>query len=212
MEPDQRRAAILGTAGEEFSRRPFSAVSVADLAAAAGVSAPLIVFYFGSKKQLYLEVVRQAADAIAAGLRDVPGPASLERLETSVEFYAAFAQRNRAGFLTLLRGSQDEGQPEVRAIVEELRDTVLSQILADVAAAGVGIDPETPDTAMAVRSYLGYVDTAVTHWLSLPPPEQEQITAARIAQLAVGAFTGSLGVLSAARPPDSPVPAGPADS
>jgi AcrR family transcriptional regulator len=195
MEPDERRAAILEKSRELFGRHPFAAVSVADLATAAGVSAPLVVFYFGSKQKLYLEIVREAATAIGAGLEEVPGPPSLQRLELAAEFYAAYAHRNQAAFLTLLRGSQDEGQPEARMIADELRDTVLARILADLGAAGVGIDPEAPETALAVRSYLGYVDTAVTHWLALPAENQGAITSARIAQFAVGAFTGSLKVL-----------------
>ena len=80
MVPDQRRATILRAAGDLFSRHPYADVSVADIAAEAAVSPPLIVFHFGTKKALYLAILATAADAIRAGLADLAGPPSLDRL------------------------------------------------------------------------------------------------------------------------------------
>ncbi|HEY4701668.1 MAG TPA: helix-turn-helix domain-containing protein, partial [Streptosporangiaceae bacterium] len=88
MVPDQRRAAILRAAGDLFSQHPYADVSVADIAAAAAVSPPLIVFHFGTKKALYLAILAAAADAIRAGLADLAGPPSLDRLRAGVRFYA----------------------------------------------------------------------------------------------------------------------------
>ena len=97
MVPDERRAVILRAAGDLFSQRSYADVSVADIAAAAGVSPPLIVFHFGRKRSLYLAVLAAAAAAIRAGLDDLPGPPSLDRLRAGVRFYAGYARTHGPG-------------------------------------------------------------------------------------------------------------------
>ena len=215
MVPDERRPLILRAARDLFSQRPYADVSVADIARAAGVSPPLIVFHYGSKRSLYLAVLDAAAGAIRAGLRELPGPPSLDRLRAGVVFYAEYARTHRTGFLSLLRGGQDVA--EAAALVEEFRDELAGQIHADLTAPrrvpadpsgpGAAATPATPAdpgtaggaaaavgalTMLAVRGYLGYVDAVIVHWLALPEDERDPVTPAMIAGLAAGAFTGAL--------------------
>jgi AcrR family transcriptional regulator len=199
MVPDQRRATILRAAGDLFSRHPYAEVSVADIAAAAAVSPPLIVFHFGTKKALYLAILAAAADAIRAGLADLAGPPSLDRLRAGVRFYADYALAHRAGFLSLLRGGQESA--DAAAMVESVRADIAAQIQADLAAAGPALAALAgrPLTPVAVRAQLGYVDAAVVHWLALPAEQQAQLTSAMLADLAAGAFTGTLAVLADSR-------------
>jgi AcrR family transcriptional regulator len=217
MVPDERRALILRAARDLFSQWPYAEVSVADIAQAAGVSPPLIVFHYGSKRSLYLALLQAAADAIRAGLNELPGPPSLDRLRAGVRFYAGYARDHRAGFLSLLRGGQ--GMAEAAALVEAFRDELAGQILADLSTAGqtpADADPagQTPADAgpggphpgsagpggtgpltfLAVRGHLGYVDAMVVHWLALPRDDRNRITPAMIADVAAGAFTGALTV------------------
>jgi AcrR family transcriptional regulator len=193
MVPDQRRATILRAAGDLFSRHPYADVSVADIAAAAAVSPPLIVFHFGTKRALYLAILATAADAIRAGLADLAGPPSLDRLRAGVRFYADYALAHRAGFLSLLRGGQESA--EAAAIVESVRADIASWIQADLAAARPAL-AASPLTPVAVRAHLGYVDAAVVHWLALPADQRAQLTPAMLADLTAGAFTGALSVLA----------------
>ena len=148
MVPDERRPLILRAARDLFSQRPYADVSVADIARAAGVSPPLIVFHYGSKRSLYLAVLGAAAGAIRVGLRELPGPPSLDRLRAGVVFYAEYARTHRAGFLSLLRGGQDVA--EAAALVEEFRDELAGQIHADLTAPRrVPADPSGPGAAAA---------------------------------------------------------------
>lgn len=59
LEHDERRQQILAAARRLFCDRPYSEVSMADLASAAGVTRGLLHHYFGAKRYLYLEVTRQ---------------------------------------------------------------------------------------------------------------------------------------------------------
>jgi AcrR family transcriptional regulator len=193
MVPDQRRATILRAAGELFSQHPYAGVSVADIAAAAGVSPPLIVFHFGTKKTLYLAILATAADAIRTGLASLDGPPSIDRLRAGVRFYAGYAHAHRAGFLSLVRGGQESA--EAAAIVESVRTSIAAQIQADLAAARPAL-AASPLTPVAVRAHLGYVDAAIIHWLGLPDDERANVSPAMLADLTVGAFTGALAVIA----------------
>lgn len=191
MVPDQRRATILRAAGDLFSQRPYADVSVADIAAAARVSPPLIVFHFGTKKALYLAILATAADTIRAGLAALPGPSSIDRLRAGVRFYAEYAHAHRAGFLSLLRSGQES--PEAAAIVESLRTGIATQIEADLSTPG---RPASPLTPIAVRAHLGYVDAAIQHWLTQPTAQRSQVTPSMLADLAAAAFTATLAALT----------------
>ncbi len=235
MEPDERRALIMRAARDLFSQRPYADVSVADIAQAAGVSPPLIVFHYGSKRSLYLAVLGAAAGAIRAGLHELPGPPSLDRLRAGVVFYAEYARTHRAGFLSLLRGGQNVA--EAAALVEAFRDELAGQIHADLtalrriradpgAAAGDEVTAAgdevtmardevtmagdqavaTALTMLAVRGYLGYVDAVIVHWLALPGDERDRVTPAMIAGIAAGAFTGGLAAVPPAAVPPAAVP------
>ncbi|MGO1948563.1 MAG: TetR family transcriptional regulator [Mycobacteriaceae bacterium] len=50
---DETRSRILTCARTAFNQRPYSEVSLKDIAVDVGVSAPLIIKYFGSKEHLY---------------------------------------------------------------------------------------------------------------------------------------------------------------
>lgn len=54
---EQTRRLILDAAGVAFATRPYREITLKDIAEDAGVSAPLIIKYFGSKEQLYDELV-----------------------------------------------------------------------------------------------------------------------------------------------------------
>ena len=199
MAPEDRRAEIQRVSSDVFSQQSYAAVSIADIARAAGVSAPLIVFYFGSKRSLYLKIIQAAIDDIAAGLRGLPGPPSPERLHASVLFYAEYARTHRAGFLSLLRGGVDAALPEAVVMIEALRAEITTWIMSDLAAVGhasASDDAVPTRTQIAVRGYLGYVDSAIAHWLSLPEDERSRVDDEEIARLAVGAFTGGLNAIT----------------
>ncbi|MEE2030833.1 TetR/AcrR family transcriptional regulator [Rhodococcus chondri] len=70
-EPEKRRRTseetrhlILDAAGLAFATRPYREITLKDIAEDAGVSAPLIIKYFGSKEQLYDELVDFKASAL----------------------------------------------------------------------------------------------------------------------------------------------------
>ena len=79
-------AAIFAAAADEFSERGFEAGGVDRIAAKARVNKAMLYYHFGSKRALYIEVLRDMFRAVGARVRaiaDGPGTAA-EKLETWV--------------------------------------------------------------------------------------------------------------------------------
>ncbi len=56
---DERRLRILAASQRVFASRPYDEIAIDDLAAEAGMSKGLLYHYFPSKRDLYLETLRQ---------------------------------------------------------------------------------------------------------------------------------------------------------
>ena len=63
---DQRRAQLLDAANEVFTTRGYHAAAMDEIAAAAGISKPVLYQHFDSKLDLYLALLDRACDALVA--------------------------------------------------------------------------------------------------------------------------------------------------
>lgn len=62
MGVEERKQQLIGVALELFSSRSPDEVSIDEIAAAAGISRPLVYHYFPGKQSLYEAALRRAAD------------------------------------------------------------------------------------------------------------------------------------------------------
>jgi AcrR family transcriptional regulator len=139
LEYDDRRQQILAAARRLFCQRPYSEVSMADLGEAAGVARGLLHHYFGSKRELYLEVVRGLVRVPAMPLP--PEATALDPDEVwklSVEGWMRLMETNRELWLT------------ARRVIEALG--------LDAAAA-------PPELLALVRGYGGLAQEITREWL-----------------------------------------------
>jgi len=60
------RERLLGAASRLFATKGYSATTVREIVDAAGVTKPVLYYYFGSKEGLYLELMGQAIDYVQA--------------------------------------------------------------------------------------------------------------------------------------------------
>ncbi|MDQ2697298.1 MAG: TetR family transcriptional regulator [Actinomycetota bacterium] len=102
------KAGIADAATRLFGQHGYAGTSVRDIASGAGVDPALVIRYFGSKEQLFLEVMRLETMHL-----DVHNPLEDGPVETlGVRFLEALLAAddgNRGAFLALLRAS-DDGQ------------------------------------------------------------------------------------------------------
>src|SRR5438874_6248374 len=103
LEHDERRRQILACARRLFSERNYASVSTSQIAREAGVARGLLHHYFGTKRDLYLEVVRSL-------MRTPSNPVPLQNpgrgLETiidqGVERWLTMLERNRGTWLAAI--------------------------------------------------------------------------------------------------------------
>ncbi|MEU9447907.1 TetR/AcrR family transcriptional regulator [Streptomyces sp. NPDC048277] len=90
------RESLLDAAYAALARRPWAAVRMVDVAAAAGVSRQTLYNEFGSKEGLARALVRREADGYLAGVERALGSHTevRERLTATAEWMAAAARDN----------------------------------------------------------------------------------------------------------------------
>jgi AcrR family transcriptional regulator len=76
------RDRLLQAAVDLFAEKGYAATSVREIVAAAGVTKPVLYYYFQSKEGLYLEIMNRASSGLQANLESIadPGASVWERL------------------------------------------------------------------------------------------------------------------------------------
>ncbi len=173
LEAGERREQILNCAIRLFGERPYAAVSTTELATEAGVTRGLIHHYFGTKRGLYLDVVRAMVlvpdpfDAVAA-----TGSLST-RVERSVDWFLDSVGTHRKTFVAVTGAEGVGGDPEIERILAEADDIAAQKVLTIV-----GVD--SPASANGreraiVRAYGGMVKAAVREWVREGTLNREEV-------------------------------------
>src|SRR5205807_7623505 len=104
LEYDERRAQILKSARRLFAERPYDAISTTDIARGAGVTRGLLYHYFPRKRDIYLEVVREAAEALPAVMQPRHGMSRRAAAAANIEDFLDFVEHNREVWLATING------------------------------------------------------------------------------------------------------------
>lgn len=173
LDRDERRRQILATARRLFSERGYSAVSTTEIAAEAGVARGLINHYFGTKRTLYVEVVREMVSFRSQPVPEyVDGATPQERLDESIDGWLEMVARNREAWLAAI-GAEGLGRdPEIEAVLDRAREEATARIIAVL---GLGPAAEAPSELHAVlRAYGGMAEAATREWLERDRWSREQ--------------------------------------
>ena len=102
----------LGAAHELFAERGYAAVTMDEIAAAVGVTKPLLYNYFGNKERLYIACMERAGDALTATVAEAVAASASpgDALGAGVHAFFAFLDSDRAAWAVLF----DETLPNQR--------------------------------------------------------------------------------------------------
>ncbi|HET7742970.1 MAG TPA: TetR/AcrR family transcriptional regulator [Mycobacterium sp.] len=91
----EQRALILAKAAEVFSIRGFNGTSITDIANHLGISQSNIYYYFATKEEIFLELVRQSTEFNVNGAEAVAAKQdpAIDRISEVVELLATSYQR-----------------------------------------------------------------------------------------------------------------------
>ncbi|MFC6886183.1 TetR/AcrR family transcriptional regulator [Actinomadura yumaensis] len=171
LSPDERRDQILGVARRMFTELPYADVSTAAIARDAGVQRGLIHYYFGTKRELFLQVVRGLTDEAAVRVPPPDADAPLaETVELCVDLFLDTAEANATTWFAAVDAEGFGQDAELLRIVNRTRDLTVESLLTVLRV------PDPSETLRAVlRTYSGLADAATRQWLQEKTLDRGQV-------------------------------------
>ncbi|RSN12265.1 TetR/AcrR family transcriptional regulator [Amycolatopsis roodepoortensis] len=173
LEPDERKEQIFACAARLFSDRPYSEVSTSDIAAEAGVARGLINHYFGTKRELYLEIIRRALTVPRLAVEILPeGPLEL-RADVAIDWFLDMVTSQEKMWLAAIAPEGIGRDLEVERILEEADRESADRVLE---AVGLSRESEHGQELNAlVRAFGGMVKAAGREWLVRGSLDRSQV-------------------------------------
>jgi AcrR family transcriptional regulator len=160
MGVEERRQQLIGVALELFSHRSPDDVSIDEIAAAAGISRPLVYHYFPGKLSLYEAALRRAADDLAQRFEEPhDGPLGARLIRVMGRFFD-FVDEHGPGFSALMRGGPAVGSSTTNALIDSVRQAAYVQILMHL-----GVTDPPPRLELVVRSWISLAESTALIWL-----------------------------------------------
>ncbi|MEU1482533.1 TetR/AcrR family transcriptional regulator [Streptomyces sp. NPDC005752] len=160
MGVDERRAQLIAVALELFGHRSPDEVSIDEIAAAAGISRPLVYHYFPGKRSLYEAALKRASDELSGLFLEAhEGPLGA-RLIRVVHRFFDFVEEHGQGFAALMRGGPARGASTAGALVDGVRQAAYEQILAHLR-----IPSPSARLELLVRSWVSLAESTALLWL-----------------------------------------------
>lgn len=160
MGVEERRQQLIGVALELFAQRSPDEVSIDEIAAAAGISRPLVYHYFPGKLSLYEAALKRASEDLASRFTEPrEGPLGARLLRVMHRFFD-FVDAHGPGFSALMRGGPAVGSSTTNALVDSVRQIAYEQILSHL-----GVTDPPPRLELIVRSWISLAESTALIWL-----------------------------------------------
>jgi len=188
LEVDERRRRLLELGTELFARFSYDELSMARIAREAGISKALLYHYFPGKQAYFAATLEDKAAELSALTEPDPSLPPVEQLATSLGAFLGWVDANRGAYGKLVRSAA--AIPEVREVVDRVRDATSSRILDAIEAARAGDDgppaAAPPALRTAVRAWLWFMDGAILDWV-----EHGDLTREQLQELLLGTLLGA---------------------
>jgi AcrR family transcriptional regulator len=166
---DDRMEQTLTVAHELFAERGYADVKMDEIAAAVGVTKPLLYNYFGNKERLYIACMERAGDALTATVGQAVAATSSpgDALGAGVRAFFSFLDSDRAAWAVLF----DETLPnhgEVADRVAEYRGRIAELVSGSLLAQLPAEEREASRTEVEALSIalLGAAEALARWWLA----------------------------------------------
>jgi AcrR family transcriptional regulator len=169
----ERREIVLDEAGRLFGDRGYDGVSLNEIAAAAGVTKPILYRHFDSKRALYLAVLdrhRTDLDSFAPLIAGSGPPR--ERVRAVLDAWLAYVETYSYAWKMLFRDSGGDAEVHaVRRAVHERARAVLAQIICSLSQTRI---PEREIEPLAELMSMG-MGSLVLWWIENEGVEREAL-------------------------------------
>jgi AcrR family transcriptional regulator len=159
LEPDARRRQIVEAARTLYAERAYDDVSLAELARAAGVTRGLLHHYFGSKREIFLAVMRDSTLMPETELPDLLHLTLSERVRVTMDWILDAAQTYGQAWVAASGAAELHGESDLQVVVDEADDRAARLVLD-----AVGL-PDSPVLRARLRASAAYVKALCREWL-----------------------------------------------
>lgn len=179
LENDERRRRLLELGTRLFTEHAYDEISMAQIAREAGISKALLYHYFPSKQDYFVATLAGGAQELRARVEPDPSLPPARALTEALDAYLAWIEDNADAYAKLFRSAA--GVPEVRDLVEAVRDETAERILDGLGAAA------NARARIAVRGWLWFTDGACLDWIA-----HRDLTRGEMHGLLLGTLAGAL--------------------
>ena len=173
LPPAERRAVIVEAAGPLFGARGYDGATLDDIAAAAGVTKPILYRHFDDKQGLYLALLERHHEDLPTFAAAIPGEGSPEeRLRAVLEVWFAYAQERSYSWQMLFRDSG--GGPRVREYRSEVHARANAVLIEIIRAQSRTPIPEHELEPLAELLSMGMA-SLVLYWIDNPALDRQSI-------------------------------------
>ncbi|HEX7097295.1 MAG TPA: TetR/AcrR family transcriptional regulator [Acidimicrobiales bacterium] len=176
----ERRRQLLSVAIAEFGTTGYHRTSMNRLADAAGVTKPVLYQHFVSKRDLYLELLRDIGsrlrDSITAATANADGPH--QQVEAGFAAYFRFFADDPPAFVVLFGDGarrDEEFAAQAHEVERSLAETIADQITIE--------DLDRDDRAVLAYGIVGLAEGAARYWVSRGLDIEPDRLARRVADL-----------------------------
>jgi AcrR family transcriptional regulator len=183
----ERRQQLLDVAVATFSQRGYRNTSMNDLAEAAGVTKPVLYQHFSSKRELFLELLRELGGRLRAELAASAAQAGSPRrqVEDGMRAYFRWVAAHQGGFQILFSGDSrydPDFLREVARVEDDIANNVASLIVIE------GFDAE--HRRLLAMGIVGMAERAGRYWVRRPSGLGPDELAQQVADLAWNGLRG----------------------
>jgi AcrR family transcriptional regulator len=156
---EARRDQLITLGHALIAERSFDAVSVDDVAAAAGISRGLLFHYFPTKRDFQVAVADRAGQELLAATEPDPSLPPLEQLRSGIERLIDHVAARRDASVSLVRGASS-GEPALREVGDRTRAQLAARVLD-----GLALPQVPPEVTLVVRGWVVATEEVIVAWL-----------------------------------------------
>lgn len=183
----ERRRQLLDVALGVFAREGYHEASMNDVAEAAGVTKPVLYQHFESKRELYLELLRDVGGrlelAIAEATADAGGPR--QQVEAGLRAYFEFVAEHEDAFQLLFEGGA-RTDDEFLLVAQQVEASI-ARFVADLIEVE-GLDPA--QRTLLAHGVVGVAEGTSRYWVANPGGVGPERLAAQVADLVWAGLRG----------------------
>ncbi|MBI2705231.1 MAG: TetR/AcrR family transcriptional regulator [Actinobacteria bacterium] len=183
----ERRRQLLDVALEAFGSKGYHQTSMNEVAEAAGVTKPVLYQHFSSKRDLFLELLRE----VGSRLRDEVSKATVEadgprqQVEAGFTAYFRWVADNQGGFDVLFAGETRRDKEFVREAMK-VETQIADAIATLIVVPGLSADRQR----LLAYGIVGMAETTCRHWLGADVELEPDALAEQVAELAWAGLRG----------------------